>query len=121
MMSLSILRQEGAGQFQHIGGLIFSIIDFAFRLARRRMTRGGKGHVTCVDKANVFTSMAFFRKVFDERAALNEDIGSAHHYVDATALDLVRTTAEASDADLDPTTLRYQMKSWGIERPAGGP
>ena len=45
------------------------LFDFAFRLAERRRARGGKGRVTCVDKANVFASMAFFRKVFDERAA----------------------------------------------------
>ena len=48
--------------------------DFAFRLARKRKARGGKGRVTCVDKANVFRSMAFFRKIFDERAANFPDI-----------------------------------------------
>ena len=42
--------------------------DFAFRLAQRRKARGRPGRVTCVDKANVFRSMAFFRKIFDERA-----------------------------------------------------
>ena len=31
--------------------------------------RGRPARVTCVDKANVFRSMAFFRKIFDERAA----------------------------------------------------
>ena len=66
------------------------LFDFSFRLAQRRRERGGKGVVTCVDKANVFTSMAFFRKVFDERAAAFPDIEARHHYVDATALDLVR-------------------------------
>lgn len=64
--------------------------DFSFRLARRRKTRGRPGRVTCVDKANVFRSMAFFRKVFDERAALFPDIEARHNYVDATALDLIR-------------------------------
>jgi 3-isopropylmalate dehydrogenase len=67
-----------------------SLFDFAFRLARRRQEGGGKGVVTCVDKANVFASFAFFRKVFDERAALFPDIGAQHAYVDATALDMVR-------------------------------
>ena len=43
--------------------------EFAFRLAERRRARGRPGEVTCVDKANVFVSMAFFRKVFDEVAA----------------------------------------------------
>jgi 3-isopropylmalate dehydrogenase len=46
------------------------LFDFAFNLARRRKQQGRPGKVTCVDKANVFTSMAFFRKIFDERAAL---------------------------------------------------
>jgi 3-isopropylmalate dehydrogenase len=66
------------------------LFDFAFELARRRKERGGKGRVTCVDKANVFASMAFFRKVFDERARGFPEIRSDHHYVDAAALDLVR-------------------------------
>jgi 3-isopropylmalate dehydrogenase len=43
-----------------------------------------------VDKANVFASMAFFRKIFDEVAARHPEIEARHHYVDATALDLVR-------------------------------
>ena len=64
--------------------------DFAFRLAQRRKLRGRPGRVTCVDKANVFVSMAFFRKIFDERAAAFPDIEARHHYVDATALDLIR-------------------------------
>ena len=64
--------------------------DFAFRLAQRRRRRGRPGRVTCVDKANVFRSMAFFRRIFDERAARFPDILADHHYVDATALDLIR-------------------------------
>jgi 3-isopropylmalate dehydrogenase len=64
--------------------------DFAFRLARKRRARGGKGRVTCVDKANVFHSMAFFRRVFDERAANFPDIEKSYNYVDAQALDLIR-------------------------------
>jgi 3-isopropylmalate dehydrogenase len=64
--------------------------DFAFRLAQRRKRRGRPGLVTCVDKANVFLSLAFFRRIFDERAAHFPDILAAHHYVDAMALDLIR-------------------------------
>src|SRR5687767_3756594 len=64
--------------------------DFAFRLAQRRKARGRPGRVTCVDKANVFRSMAFFRRIFDERARAFEDVIADHHYIDATALDLVR-------------------------------
>lgn len=64
--------------------------DFAFRLAQKRKGRGGKGLVTCVDKANVFVSMAFFRKIFDERRTAFPDIQHGYNYVDAMALDLVR-------------------------------
>ncbi|MDQ2916435.1 MAG: isocitrate/isopropylmalate family dehydrogenase [Casimicrobiaceae bacterium] len=64
--------------------------DFAFRLARRRKQRGRPGRVTCVDKANVFRSMAFFRRIFDERASMFPDIEARHNYIDATALDLIR-------------------------------
>lgn len=67
-----------------------NLCDVAFKLARRRMAKGGKGRVTCVDKANVFRAFAFFRKIFDERAAMNPDIRADHNYVDAMALDLVR-------------------------------
>ena len=66
------------------------LFDFAFRLARRRKEKGGKGIVTCIDKSNVFRSMAFFRKIFDERTKDFPDIRAEHHYVDAMALDLVR-------------------------------
>ncbi len=66
------------------------LFDFAFTLAERRRARGGKGRVTCVDKANVFTAMAFFRKIFDERARRFPAIAADHRYVDAMALDLVR-------------------------------
>jgi 3-isopropylmalate dehydrogenase len=62
--------------------------EFAFKLAKTR-----KRHpptVTCVDKANVFASMAFFRRLFDEVAARHPGIRARHHYVDAMALDLVR-------------------------------
>lgn len=67
------------------------LFDVAFSLARRRKERGvGKNLVTCVDKSNVFVSMAFFRKIFDEQAASNSDVSTSHYYVDAAALDLVR-------------------------------
>lgn len=66
------------------------LFDFSFELARQRKAQGHPGHVTLVDKANVFTSFAFFREIFDERAANYPDIGSDHLYVDATALDMVR-------------------------------
>ncbi|MBE9640723.1 isocitrate/isopropylmalate dehydrogenase family protein [Salipiger mangrovisoli] len=64
--------------------------DFAFRLAKKRRDRGSSGRLTCVDKANVFTSMAFFRKIFDETAERYPEVERSYNYVDAMALDLVR-------------------------------
>ncbi|WP_386077337.1 isocitrate/isopropylmalate dehydrogenase family protein [Tropicimonas aquimaris] len=63
---------------------------FAFRLAEKRRARGKRARLTCVDKANVFTSMAFFRKIFDEVAKEHPETEVGYNYVDAQALDLVR-------------------------------
>jgi 3-isopropylmalate dehydrogenase len=74
---------------------------FAFRLAERRAARRGKpGRVTLVDKANVFTSMAFMRRVFDDISLEFPDVAADHHYVDAMALDLIR---RPWDFDVMPT------------------
>ncbi|MEM8916635.1 MAG: isocitrate/isopropylmalate family dehydrogenase, partial [Pseudomonadota bacterium] len=64
--------------------------SFSFRLAQKRKARGHKGRLTCVDKANVFASMAFFRQIFDEIAPSFPDVEATYNYVDAQALDLVR-------------------------------
>ena len=63
---------------------------FGFKLAQQRRARGSAGRLTCVDKANVFASMAFFRKIFDEVSPLYPDITADHAYVDAQALNLIR-------------------------------
>ncbi|MEL6620109.1 MAG: isocitrate/isopropylmalate family dehydrogenase [Pseudomonadota bacterium] len=63
---------------------------FGFRLAERRKARGRPGQLTCVDKANVFASMAFFRRIFDEVAPEFPQVETGYNYVDAQALDLVR-------------------------------
>ncbi|QDT69369.1 Homoisocitrate dehydrogenase [Planctomycetes bacterium MalM25] len=67
------------------------VVDFAFRLARRRKGRplDGKPRVTCVDKANVFRSFAFFRKVFFDVAKQYDDITADSAYVDAMCLYLL--------------------------------
>ncbi len=65
------------------------VADFALRLAERRKKKGRPGRVTCVDKANVFASMAFFRRVFEERAKRFPGLMADAAYVDATALNLV--------------------------------
>ena len=66
------------------------VTDFSFRLAQQRRARRGKARVTCVDKSNVFTSMAFFRKVFDDVAARHPAIAKDYAYVDAMALTMVK-------------------------------
>ena len=64
--------------------------EFAFRLAAKRRERGRRGRLTCVDKANVFKSQAFFRSIFDQVAMNHADIETSYNYVDAMALDMVR-------------------------------
>ncbi|SCG37609.1 isocitrate/isopropylmalate dehydrogenase family protein [Micromonospora coxensis] len=61
------------------------VSEQAFRLAGKRggRPRDGRRLVTCVDKANVLSSYAFFRQVFDQVAAEHPDIGADHVYVDA--------------------------------------
>lgn len=67
------------------------LFHHAFRIAEQRRTRGlGAGHVTCVDKANVFRAFAFFRGVFEEVAAGYGDIETEGAYVDAVALRMVQ-------------------------------
>ncbi|MEQ8208479.1 MAG: isocitrate/isopropylmalate dehydrogenase family protein [Lacipirellulaceae bacterium] len=68
------------------------VADFAFRLAGRRNGRPSDGQkkVTCVDKANVFRSMAFFRDVFFDVAKNYPDIASDAVYVDAMSLYMVQ-------------------------------
>ena len=65
------------------------LFDFSFRLAEGRKRKGYRGQLTCVDKANVFASMAFFRKIFDEIGVQHRDIDKRYMYVDAAALNMV--------------------------------
>lgn len=81
------------------------VFDFSFRLAQRRKARNpSKGKVTCVDKANVFASMAFSNKIFWERAKLFPDVAADHCYIDAMALNLVRKPWEY---DVVPTENQF--------------
>jgi 3-isopropylmalate dehydrogenase len=65
------------------------LFDFSLRLGAQRKATGRPGRVTCVDKANVFKSFAFFRQIFDERKQGFRDLIADHVYIDATALMLV--------------------------------
>ncbi len=62
------------------------IVRAAFELCRQR---NGKRKVTCVDKANVFRSFAFFRQVFLEVAQEYPDIEHECGYIDAVSMKLV--------------------------------
>jgi 3-isopropylmalate dehydrogenase len=66
------------------------LFDFSFRLAQRRKARGGRGVLTCVDKANAFKAYAFFRAMFDECAARYPAVATDRLYVDACSAMLVR-------------------------------
>jgi len=64
------------------------VVRYAFELARQRGKKPMK--VTCVDKANVFKSMAFFRAIYDEVAANYADVERDYAYVDALSMYLVQ-------------------------------
>jgi 3-isopropylmalate dehydrogenase len=70
------------------------VVRAAFEWCRARPSERQR-RVTCVDKANVFRSFAFFRRVFDEIAAgpAYAEIEADHCYVDAMALRMVRDPA----------------------------
>jgi 3-isopropylmalate dehydrogenase len=71
------------------------LFEFAFTLARSRAkARGRPARVTCIDKANVIPSLAFFRTIFLEVAARNPDVASDCVYVDAAGLRLVKSPWE---------------------------
>jgi 3-isopropylmalate dehydrogenase len=65
---------------------------YAFELARTRNGRplDGERRVTCVDKANIFRSLAFFRQVYDEVAAGYPDITPDHALVDSFSMHLIQ-------------------------------
>jgi 3-isopropylmalate dehydrogenase len=67
------------------------IVRKAFELARASNGAPADGvrRVTCVDKANVLRSYAFFRSIFDEVAADYPDIEAEHGLIDAMAMYLV--------------------------------
>jgi 3-isopropylmalate dehydrogenase len=70
------------------------LFEFAFALARARARKGRPGRVTCVDKANVLPSMAFFRSIFLECASKHPDITADCAYVDAVGLKMVKAPWE---------------------------
>ena len=80
------------------------LFDYSFRLAQSRKAQGKKGRVTCIDKANVLSSMYFFRSIFSEVKKKYPDIAADYMYVDAAALTMVRKPWEF---DVCPTENQY--------------
>lgn len=80
------------------------LFNYSFRLARTRKEKGKPGKVTCVDKANVLSSMYFFRQIFDEVKEKYPDVVSDYAYVDAAALTMVRNPWEF---DVCPTENQF--------------
>jgi 3-isopropylmalate dehydrogenase len=113
-IDLVILREQTEGLFaSQTGGIVLGdqvatdtlimtrtgvrrICEYAFRLAqdRPRLKPNAIRKVTCVDKANIFKSYAFFRKVFDETARAFPNVQTQHTYIDAQALYLVQRPAQ---------------------------
>src|SRR5439155_7531742 len=109
-IDLVILREQSEGLFaSQTGGIVLRdelatdtlvmtrrgverICEFGFRLAqdRPRSAVDAGRKVTCVDKANIFKSFAFFRKVYDEVAGRYPHVGREYAYIDAQALYLVQ-------------------------------
>ena len=67
------------------------VVRRAFEIAEKRQGAPADGmkRVTCVDKANVLPSMAFFRRIFNEIAEDYPHILAEHIYSDAAAQALV--------------------------------
>ncbi|EJW09936.1 3-isopropylmalate dehydrogenase [Rhodovulum sp. PH10] len=66
------------------------IVRAAAKLARQRAAaKGRRGKVTCVDKANILRSYAFFRKVYDEVMDEFPDLDRDYAYVDAMMINMV--------------------------------
>ena len=66
-------------------GAIERIARMGFEAARQR-----RGKLTSIDKANVLTSMVFWRETVSELAAEYPDVELSHMYVDNAAMQLVR-------------------------------
>ncbi len=64
----------------------------AFELANRRggAPADGVSRVTCVDKANNFQAMAFFRRIFDEVASTHPGVSVDYAYIDAIMIHLLQ-------------------------------
>lgn len=71
------------------------VVEFAFRLARKRRAAGGKGKVTCTSKYNMLRqSDGLFREIAEEMAAAYPDIRYEQFIIDDFAGRLVQKPHE---------------------------
>lgn len=80
------------------------LFKYSFELARSRKRAGKAGMVTCIDKANVLSSMFFFRSIFKEVGDKYPDIIKECCYVDFAAMRMVK---RPWDFDVCPTENQY--------------
>ncbi len=81
----AITSTEGMDTMRYTKGEIERIAHLAFAAARKRSNK-----VTSIDKANVLSTMVFWRKVVTEVAKNYPDVKLEHMYVDNAAMQLVR-------------------------------
>lgn len=80
------------------------LFNYSFKLAESRKKAGKMGKVTCIDKANVLSSMFFFRRIFDEVAQKYPDVAKEYCYVDFAAMRMVK---RPWDFDVCPTENQF--------------
>lgn len=88
-------RHEAGGNGQASDTMVYTfaeverIAHVAFRAASRR-----RGRVTSVDKANVLATSRLWRRTVDEVAGQYPDVHLDHLYVDACAMQILRSPAD---------------------------
>lgn len=106
-VNMAVVRENTEGEYSQLGGMfspdaphgfatqlaVFSrvgcerVMRYAFELARRRKTAGGKGKVTNCTKSNALNySMVFWDRIFNEIAAQYPDIETNYYLVDALSM-----------------------------------
>lgn len=78
-------EREAVDTGQYTESQIVAVLDFAFRLARRR-----RGKVTSVDKANVMNTSRLWRQVAAEYAGRHPEVELEHALVDSFAMALMQ-------------------------------
>lgn len=65
------------------------LFEVAFAEAEKRRARTGRARVTLLDKSNVLTSFAFFRRIFDEVSLRHPNVEAERLYIDSACMMMV--------------------------------